>query len=1112
MQIGLMYANTRGLVSKIASIKEILSVTDSTIACVTETHLSQNKGIVIDGYSFFGKAREGKSGGGVGIFVKNTMRQNMSPHYSDRDLEIVWVSLHRCQHKPVHFGVYYGKQESASQEDIKEEMDKLTEEILEMKASGEIILCMDGNAKIGLMGENSSRNGKILTEVFEECHLEVMNSKDICAGVVTRQNRNRESEKSAIDFVVATYEASQCISKMSIDELGEHRVRNKNDSDHNTILAEINLNGIKPEYETKTSDWNYKAGPEKWQAFREEIQKSVPNATELMSNWRYGMTERYSKWEKLIYKAALKTIGRTTFKPSGGKRVSKEVEYLRKERTMCKKEFEKEKNFESKGVKMKAYIEKQKELASKIEEEDEEEVKTKFERMIEESNKGGFWRERRKINRDETSTWMVTKGEDGNRIFDVEKNKENMASYYEKLYSKVPTPPHPYHEEVRITVERLSDKSNVCPNSNNNNDLMPSRDEVKEIIKEKKDRKATTDWKNVLLKRGGEPMVDLIMPVIKAFWQEEEVPHQWNQGIITNVWKGKGDREKMENQRGITVSSSVGTIAEEIINRRLIKTIEFTQAQAGGQKGASTTDHVFIIRNIMQIAKKEGRHLLISYFDVKKAYDRADMDDMLYTLHRNGFSGKIWRLTKSLNVGLTARIKTKAGLSREIERNTGGKQGGKLMVPMYAKTMDSAAEELNEAPDIGIKIGDQKIPALIFMDDLGSMAEGYEQQERTLKAIHEFGVKHKIEWGQDKCKVMEVGKHKEHKKEWKLGEKTIENCESYKYLGEIITRDGSNDENLKARFNKVKGTVRAINTCGKGKIMKRIEVEVLTTLHDAVTLPTFLYNSETWPLNCSIKKELDKIELWAWKSMLGLPKTTPTPAVMFVTGALYASIRVVTKQLIYLHKVLQKQESHWTRTTLQTLKHHNIGWARQVENSLEEWDLETNWDVIKTKSARAWKKQVWEAAERKNKQKILEECYKKERGDPIVKTKTKNLIPILEDVNYSRKPEAFMKRNNKLVARAYIMGRYGMLQCAANFSNGYGGKNCRRCNVLDDETHRMNNCPEWSDINLLNDNECIDYNLIHTDNVDDSMKVVGQIIAMWDLGNNRNCMRSSDSN
>ena len=72
------------------------------------------------------------------------------------------------------------------------------------------------------------------------------------------------------------------------------------------------------------------------------------------------------------------------------------------------------------------------------------------------------------------------------------------------------------------------------------------------------------------------------------------------------------------------------------------------------------------------------------------------------------------------------------------------------MVPMYAKTMDTAAEKLDETPDIGTKVGDQKIPALIFMDDLGSMAEGYEQKERTLKVIHEFGVKHRIEWGQEK--------------------------------------------------------------------------------------------------------------------------------------------------------------------------------------------------------------------------------------------------------------------------------------------------------------------------------------------------------------------------
>ena len=44
----------------------------------------------------------------------------------------------------------------------------LSEEIAEIKNGGEMLLCMDANAKIGLMGETKSRNGKLIEEVFEQ--------------------------------------------------------------------------------------------------------------------------------------------------------------------------------------------------------------------------------------------------------------------------------------------------------------------------------------------------------------------------------------------------------------------------------------------------------------------------------------------------------------------------------------------------------------------------------------------------------------------------------------------------------------------------------------------------------------------------------------------------------------------------------------------------------------------------------------------------------------------------------------------------------------------------------------------------------------------------------
>ena len=252
------------------------------------------------------------------------------------------------------------------------------------------------------------------------------------------------------------------------------------------------------------------------------------------------------------------------------------------------------------------------------------------------------------------------------------------------------------------------------------------------------------DFKNEMLKRGDDPMVDLIYPAVRAFWREERVLDQWNIGMITNVWKGKGDREKMENQRGITVSITVGTIPEEIINNRMTEVIEFTQAQAGGRKGACTADHIFIIRGIISLAKKLKRNIIITFYDVKKAYDRADVPDMMYIASQNGFQGKIWRLAKILNEDLSARVKTGHGLTRTLKQEKGGKQGGKLIVPLFAKMMDVLSEDMEKDESLGIKIDILEIPSLLYMDDVASIAEGYLQQQKTLDAVNEFGVKHQL--------------------------------------------------------------------------------------------------------------------------------------------------------------------------------------------------------------------------------------------------------------------------------------------------------------------------------------------------------------------------------
>ena len=136
------------------------------------------------------------------------------------------------------------------------------------------------------------------------------------------------------------------------------------------------------------------------------------------------------------------------------------------------------------------------------------------------------------------------------------------------------------------------------------------------------------------------PFVRILMPVIQAVWEEETIPTMWNEGRITSLYKGKGDREVLNNHRGITYGDSIGDILEEAIHNRITPIVPFTQSQAGGIKGASTCDHVFIIRSIILLAITSKRNVFLTFYDIAKAYDHADVPIMLRVLWERGFKGK----------------------------------------------------------------------------------------------------------------------------------------------------------------------------------------------------------------------------------------------------------------------------------------------------------------------------------------------------------------------------------------------------------------------------------------------------------------------------------------
>ena len=87
-------------------------------------------------------------------------------------------------------------------------------------------------------------------------------------------------------------------------------------------------------------------------------------------------------------------------------------------------------------------------------------------------------------------------------------------------------------------------------------------------------------------------------------------------------------------------------------------------------------------------------------------------------------------------------------------------------------------------------------------------AIGETQQIYTMDRVNEFAIEHKLKWGQEKCNVMEVRCGKYVKRQWNLGKMEINSCDEYKYLADVIMRNGSNKRNIEEREIKVMTATR----------------------------------------------------------------------------------------------------------------------------------------------------------------------------------------------------------------------------------------------------------------------------------------------------------------
>ena len=130
----------------------------------------------------------------------------------------------------------------------------------------------------------------------------------------------------------------------------------------------------------------------------------------------------------------------------------------------------------------------------------------------------------------------------------------------------------------------------------------PTFEGLEEAIKKFKNNKApgADGITAVLFKQCGTELKNRMFRLILRIWADEELPHEWNFGIICPILK-KGDPMACRNYRGILLLNTAYKILFYFLYVRLSEYTEriIGKYQCGFRKGKSTINQIFTLSQIM---------------------------------------------------------------------------------------------------------------------------------------------------------------------------------------------------------------------------------------------------------------------------------------------------------------------------------------------------------------------------------------------------------------------------------------------------------------------------------------------------------------------------------
>ena len=342
---------------------------------------------------------------------------------------------------------------------------------------------------------------------------------------------------------------------------------------------------------------------------------------------------------------------------------------------------------------------------------------------------------------------------------------------------------------------------------------------------------------------------------------------------ITTIYKKKGSKHELENDRGIFGLSLFKKIIDKLIYKEKYPLIDeqMSDSNIGARQKKNIRNHLFIVNGVINsVLRGESGCIDIQIYDLVKAFDvlwLADcMNDLWDTLPHQARDDKLGLIYEASKTNLVV-VNTAVGQTDRTNIPEIVTQGGTWGPMLCSNSIDTVGKYAKENGHFFKYKNLVSVIPLAMVDDLLSISScGFQTTSMNISINTLIELK-KLQFHvpepnkKSKCHTLHIGKPNKHCPGMKVHGYQADQVDEAVYLGDIIRSDGKNTSNIHSRVNKGIGQISKIMDILRSVSFGSNYFQIATTLREALFLSGLLTNAEVWyNLQKSEIEELEEID------------------------------------------------------------------------------------------------------------------------------------------------------------------------------------------------------------------------------------------------------------